>query len=161
MNSSELKPTEENLFSAYKNDLIGRNEHLFRFVELLDSFDMECTIAVDGRWGSGKTFFVKQAKMILDAFNSFTDENGFAKVKADEIKSLWAGYKGADKELSQQVTVYYDAWANDGDDDPAANLESTGDITNEEVAHESHAAASKEEDDIPALDIPEQFFNKE
>jgi len=50
---------------------------------------------------------------------------------------------------------------NDGDDDPAANLESTGDITNDEVAHESHAAASKEDDDIPALDIPEQFFNKE
>ena len=51
---------------------------------------------------------------------------------------------------------------NDGDADPAASLDSTGDAAAEAVADSATAAqSSNDEDDVPALDIPEQFFNKE
>jgi len=53
---------------------------------------------------------------------------------------------------------------NDGDSDPAASLDSTG----EAVATAEPALAPAEaqtsdvnDDDVPALDIPEQFFNKD
>ena len=52
---------------------------------------------------------------------------------------------------------------NDGDSDPAASLDSTGEgavQAPEEPKTEAPEAASSD-DDVPALDIPEQFFNKE
>jgi len=35
MKSFELKPTEENLLSTYKNDQIGRNTDIHAFVDIL------------------------------------------------------------------------------------------------------------------------------
>lgn len=70
MKSYELKPTEENLLSTYLNDSIGRNKDIYMFSDMLNSIDDNCSIALDGNWGSGKTFFVKQVKLFLDANNS-------------------------------------------------------------------------------------------
>ena len=53
---------------------------------------------------------------------------------------------------------------NDGDSDPAASLDSTGDVPiekHEEPKEEATQPATASDDDVPALDIPEQFFNKE
>lgn len=55
---------------------------------------------------------------------------------------------------------------NDGDSDPASSLEATGESAMaakpvEEPKAEPTSAASSADDDVPALDIPEQFFNKE
>ena len=54
---------------------------------------------------------------------------------------------------------------NDGDNDPASSLEATGDGAmpeiKEEPKHEAASASSNQDDDVPALDIPEQFFNKD
>ena len=53
---------------------------------------------------------------------------------------------------------------NDGDSDPASSLDSTGEgavHTNEEPKVEAPDTTSDQDDDVPALDIPEQFFNKE
>lgn len=69
MRNYELKPTYNNLFSTYIEDSILRNKDLFYFIKILDTMNDSCSIALNGAWGSGKTFFVKQAKMILDAHN--------------------------------------------------------------------------------------------
>lgn len=58
---------------------------------------------------------------------------------------------------------------NDGDSDPASSLEATGgnampeikEEPKQEVNQEITSAASNQDDDVPALDIPEQFFNKD
>ena len=55
---------------------------------------------------------------------------------------------------------------NDGDIDPASSLDATGEgaIAQEEEVKPSApetAGASEESDDVPALDIPDTFFNKE
>ncbi len=50
---------------------------------------------------------------------------------------------------------------NDGDSDPAASLDSTGEAAAEPSFEQAEAPSSNDDDDIPALDIPEQFFNKE
>ncbi|MBQ6464380.1 MAG: hypothetical protein IJJ59_13725, partial [Pseudobutyrivibrio sp.] len=51
---------------------------------------------------------------------------------------------------------------NDGDSDPAASLDSTGEAAAADTGYEqAEATSSNDDEDIPALDIPEQFFNKE
>ena len=62
MKSYELKPTYENLLETYRNNTIDRNGDVFRFTEILNAVEDGCAIALDGNWGSGKTFFIKQVK---------------------------------------------------------------------------------------------------
>ncbi len=50
---------------------------------------------------------------------------------------------------------------NDGNSDPAAGLETATESTIADQAPKAEPATSSDDDDIPALDIPEQFFNKE
>ena len=71
-----------------------------------------------GDWGSGKTFFVKQCKYVLDCLNSSDDsqkgninsEKLFNKENLDDI----------DKKPFR--TVYYDAWEHDNETDPIQSL---------------------------------------
>lgn len=120
MRAYDLKPTNENLLKTYVENTIGRNEDLFRFVSILNSIEDGCSIALDGNWGSGKTFFVKQVKMLLDAHNSF---NGCNDESRDEIISVRNHYyRGNVFALQPQVCVYYDAWENDNDNDPVMSL---------------------------------------
>lgn len=121
MNAYDLKPTFENLFDTYKKDVIGRNHDIFLFTEILDSVEDGCSIALDGNWGSGKTFFVKQAKMILDAHNTIIKHG--EDDKTEEIIALRNRYYGEKNfDLQPQVCVYYDAWENDNDEDPVISL---------------------------------------
>ena len=115
MNKYELKPTYENLLNTFVKDTIGRNKDIFIFSDILNSVSDACPIAIDGSWGSGKTFFVKQTKMYLDSHNSCIksikdkDKNSIKKIKQDNA-------------LKPQVSVYYDAWENDNDTDPILSL---------------------------------------
>ncbi len=121
MKSYELKPTYENLMDSFLTDTIGRNTDIFHFVDILNSVEGSCSIAIDGSWGSGKTFFVNQVKMFLDASNqfikTFNDDDKAAIIS--EWKRL---HKGNDPEYPPQVSVYYDAWENDSDNDPVLSL---------------------------------------
>lgn len=118
MKSYELQPTHENLLQTFQRNAIDRNKDICRFVELLNCIDDSCAIALDGRWGSGKTFFVKQAKMILDSLNKTIVEN---QSEADLIHSCLKNYMEPD-EIQPHVSVYYDAWSNDNDVDPVLSL---------------------------------------
>ena len=117
METFELQPTPENVLSAFEKDIIGRNADVLYFVSLLNSIDSAMSIAVDGRWGAGKTFFVKQVKMVLDAFNDHicSDYTQYApRIKAAvESKKI---------DIEPQVSIYYDAWINDNDEDPILSL---------------------------------------
>ena len=73
MKSFDIKPTEENLIIALNDDLLQRNKDLVYFYDLISSQESSCSIALDGLWGSGKTFFVKQEQMIINARNSISE----------------------------------------------------------------------------------------
>lgn len=117
----DLKPTYDNLMKTFVEDAIGRNTDVLRFVRILNGIEGSCAIALDGNWGSGKTFFVKQTKMVLDAYN----EN-IKVVNQDDrekIKNICSDiFEDSLFELQPQVCVYYDAWENDNDDDPVLSL---------------------------------------
>lgn len=117
----ELKPTNENLLDNFLKDTVLRNADIFRFINILNILDECCSIALDGNWGCGKTFFVKQTKMIMDAFNKYiavVDEN-----EREEIIQKCSVYELSDElEMKPQICVYYDAWENDNDEDPMLSL---------------------------------------
>ncbi len=117
----ELKPTQENIMDSFKKDMIGRNSDVFMFADLLNVLNDNCSISLDGAWGSGKTFFVKQVKAFIDSQNEFVRS-----ISNDDkvcIENIWKASHG-NKELNYipQVTVYYDAWENDNDQDPILSL---------------------------------------
>lgn len=121
MKAYDLKPTYENLLATYQDNTIERNADVFRFIEILNSIEDSCSIAVDGNWGSGKTFFVKQVKMVLDAHNPFIKIE--KEDDREEIVSTRKRYYGNNEPaLDAQVCVYYDAWENDNDEDPVMSL---------------------------------------
>ena len=122
MRSFDLQPTKENLIRTYVENAIDRNDFLHNFIDFLDVVEGSMSVAIDGRWGSGKTFFVKQAKMILDSFNTHItlyDTTGL-----DEVKQTWlkAHPDEIGRTMNPQLCVYYDAWMHDNDEDPILSL---------------------------------------
>ena len=118
MKTFELAASNKNVIETLRKDPIHRNKDLFRFIEIVNSIDFSCSIALDGEWGAGKTFFIKQAKAIFDVNNpgySLDDDTG--------IKGLWDNYAlKREVVLESVVTIYYDAWINDNDVDPILSL---------------------------------------
>ena len=93
MKNFDLMPTKENLIDALQKNLIGRNNDLAYFYELLLAQEGASSIAIDGRWGSGKTFFIKQAELLVNAKNpvSNMDEEERRRIctKKQKIRHFW------------------------------------------------------------------------
>ena len=109
MKSLELPPDKPYLLDSIERNRLGRNAFLREFLSFLASIEDPCAVALDAAWGSGKTFFVKSAKLILEYLNP--------KIESDfTIDSF--DIPNATKILP----VYYDAWANDNAYDPLLSL---------------------------------------
>lgn len=123
MKKLELKATEENIIESLENDAIGRNNEVFNFSKLLSTLEGPYSVAIDSEWGSGKTFFVKQVKMLLDSLNP---QSKVDKETSDKILKKF----NLDKELNENsekvddsiYSIYFDAWKNDADDEPIKSL---------------------------------------
>ena len=117
MRSIDLKPTDENIINTILTNSIGRNNGVYNFVRMLNSQYGSISVAVDGKWGSGKTFFIKQCKLVLDCLN---DEND----SSEKRKILEVVTQGKTEKLSKisYKSVYFDAWKNDSDIDPIVSL---------------------------------------
>lgn len=120
MRSYDLKPTFENLKQTYLDDSIGRDAHIFYFINILNILEGSFSIALDGNWGSGKTFFIKQVKMVLEANNDFIQS--MEDNDKQSIKNKQCSFLEKSPTLVPQVCVYYDAWENDNDEDPILSL---------------------------------------
>lgn len=129
MKNYELEPTFDNLFYSIDKDSLNRNQYLFNFYDLLNNISSSASISLDGPWGSGKTFFIKQIELILKSELKEIDElkNDSEKIneykKLVKIKEKIQEHK-LEKEIksSQQLPIYYDAWNNDNATDPILSL---------------------------------------
>ena len=119
MKKYEMLPTEENIIETLYNDPINRNQDIVYFYNILQAQELASAIAIDGRWGSGKTFFVRQTKMVINALNpsSTIDEE----TKAKAIVRL-PFPKNDEENENYSIAVYYDAWENDNDTEPVLSL---------------------------------------
>ena len=121
MKKEFLEPTEENIVETFIHDTFDRNEVLKDFYNIINLSDESTVIAIDGNWGSGKTFFVKQLKMLFDYNNNFT--NVLKQESKEELQTYLLMCEIFRKETDVlHSTVYYDAWENDNDTDPILSL---------------------------------------
>lgn len=123
MRSFSMQPSRENIMSSLKRNLLDRNEDVFRFASMLTYVDGPMSIAIDGRWGSGKTFFVKQVQAVLEIHNRNIDSN---EQWSDEDKdALLANCEEnllRELKLNPQIPVYFDAWENDDSQEPVLSI---------------------------------------
>ena len=64
MKEYDLEMTQENLKYSIENDTLDRNRKLNKLIELLNAIKGNKIISIDGKWGCGKTFFLKQLEYI-------------------------------------------------------------------------------------------------
>ena len=103
-----LVPTEDNVAESYKHDSVGRKNLVHDFILMLDEIPGNSSVAISGEWGSGKTFFVKQVKLVLDKNNAILNGTADPDYKM-ELKNNF-------------LTLYFDAWLHDNDEEPLASL---------------------------------------
>lgn len=121
MKRLDLQPTENNIIRTYLDDSIGRDQSVHSFVKMLETVENGCSIALDSPWGNGKTFFVKQTKLVIDALNP---NNPFSSSESGKLvldKSQKA-LKLKECDYPPLITTYYDAWEHDDDEDPILSL---------------------------------------
>lgn len=119
----ELKATEENIIESLENDAIGRNNEVFNFSELVSTLEGPYSVAIDSEWGSGKTFFVKQVKLLLDSLNPQSKVDKEISDKILKKFNLDSELNENSKKVDDSIySIYFDAWKNDADDEPIKSL---------------------------------------
>lgn len=117
MKNYSYKPTDENALQLLNSDIIGRGQDIKQFMMLLSNMEDDCySIALNGEWGSGKTFFIKQIKLLLDAQNPHSSMDD--KFRDTVLNTVGSNFRIPDS----YTTVYYDAWINDNHNDPILSL---------------------------------------
>lgn len=121
----EILPTEDNLIESYSNNSLDRNKYIEQFYKMLTSNSSKfSTISLDGKWGSGKTFFIKHTQLLMSV-------KLYEERKAD-FKSIFGKYEGdkyspirgvvSNLDKCEVFPFYYDAWDNDSDPFPVLSI---------------------------------------
>ena len=145
MRSIDLKPTNENIINTILTNSMGRNNGVYNFMKMLNSQSGSISVAVDGKWGSGKTFFIKQCKLVLDCLNDENDINEKRDILQIVTQQRRIGSPWRIGSLSKinYKTVYFDAWKNDSDIDPIVSLSKSIATTTLSVKTKVKSAACK------------------
>lgn len=64
-----LNPTEG---APFKGDLLGRDESAHVLKQIVDTFGSGCVIGLNGKWGSGKTTFLRMWEAYMKASGNYT-----------------------------------------------------------------------------------------
>jgi len=99
-------------------DIIGRNSKLDLFLGMLNYLEAPSIVSLDGAWGSGKTYFVKQ----IEALGLLPDEE-FKEI-FDSVAGKLPNRNGKHifEFRNKFVPYYFNAWENDCLDDPLQSL---------------------------------------
>lgn len=125
------EPTSENVLHSLEENTFDRAGFSFSVLSGLlgSNFLGQSTIAIDGPWGSGKSFVLKQIYYCLCHECVDHDRYKNASTRYGKSKSL---QKEINNNSSVQTTLlprikamYYDAWANDNDLDPLISVLAT------------------------------------
>ena len=116
-----IEPTSENVLNSIKDNTTGRNSALSSFIEVIDH-QYVSSLALNGDWGSGKTFFIKQAIMMLQYLNTDSGLDEAIRVELDRILSNTRNALQRPDISNKYVVLYYDAWLYDDHKDPIQSL---------------------------------------
>lgn len=117
--NTELKPTQENIIKTIKSNILGRNNTIKIFTKMLYSMSEQNIISLNGDWGTGKTFFIKQ---LVEVIKCLSVEN------YEVDKDILVFIKELEKEFenievkNQIYPIYFNAWEYDSNEDPLLTL---------------------------------------
>lgn len=95
----DLKLNDDNIRKVLEEDYIGRNKYINGLMNILNSLHESKIIALDGNWGSGKTFFLKSLEYLMN--NEY--DKKFKEINEENLNKLKQEY----------MLFYYNAWEND------------------------------------------------
>ncbi|WP_289220553.1 KAP family P-loop NTPase fold protein [Ileibacterium valens] len=123
-----LEPTKENALEAFVSNYLFRSKNVWSILDIIYDPNRSTVIAIDGDWGSGKTFFLRELEVILFPGN---EQNGF-RISNAISKFGFSNYgKGVEsiEDCSSIVPLvdslypfYFDAWKSDYQGDPLIAL---------------------------------------
>ena len=92
----DLKLTDDNIEYYLKNDFIDRNKYINSLGKLLLKLDSGAIISLDGKWGSGKTVFLKELEYLVNNEN----DSEYKNIEKSVINQLRAEY----------MVFYFNSW---------------------------------------------------
>lgn len=106
--------TDENILNSIRNDILQRTTDVKNFIRLLETIDTNSFIALDGAWGSGKTFFVRQVELTLN----YHYMKCFGKEITNTVENAFFDNEIlANMKLNNSyIALYFDSWLYDNND---------------------------------------------
>lgn len=95
----DIPLNQDTIKEILNKNYIDRNKYLNGVLNILNNINESKIIALDGEWGSGKTWFVKAIEYLLN--NNIEEQ--ISDIKLDVLNSVKDEY----------MTFYYNAWEND------------------------------------------------
>ncbi len=134
MRKFEERDNDTNLIKTMVQDSIQRNIELVYFIRKLSTLEEGSKIiAVNGKWGSGKTFFLRQFQLLTNFYSNKVENR-------KELQDCISKYEivtkitpknrfGLLKEECEEFAIeeccevlYFNAWEYDGNNDPIKSL---------------------------------------
>ena len=109
MKKYELEANDINIHNSLIDDKIGNQEYLSSLIRLISNIDDNEVICIDGDWGVGKTFFVKQLIYLIKHYNEDNNQEQFKLVEPE--KDILINI------CNNNLVFYYNAWENDDHSD--------------------------------------------
>ncbi len=114
MNKYELEDTENNIKDTLINDEINNSKYIKQLINLLSGINTNNIICIDGEWGAGKTFLVKQLIYLIEKCRDNNELDNFPSISSFKYNIA--------NVIDNNVAFYYNAWKNDDHKDPFESL---------------------------------------
>lgn len=110
MNKYELEVDDLNIHNTLLEDKLNNKEYLSSIIRLIKNINDNEVICIDGEWGVGKTFLIKQFEYLINNYKKYNEIGQFKDF--DEVKDDLTNI------IDNNLVFYYNAWENDDHDNP-------------------------------------------
>lgn len=116
MKNYNVNATDENVLNSIADDKLNRTRDVKDFIDLLETLEDNSFIALDGAWGDGKTFLVRQIEMTLRYHNKIAFKHEITEGEKQAFADN--GVLGKNLHLKRTyLPIYFNAWLYDNHSD--------------------------------------------
>lgn len=150
---TNYNPSDDELLELMDRNSLNRNLDIASMLHLLMNIDDGLSIFLDGDWGSGKSYFVKSLKIVIDNLNSSqgTIPKAIEGIIAD-------AFTGETTWRCDYLPIYYNAWDYDHWSDPLASIACTLAAESDEI-HLENEPSDSEVGKTALLNLVEMIFD--